>query len=105
MQHVYSVQLAELTGFVGTYAFLPPDGFKLVLRDVDVYANNGALTPVHFRIHNGSGGTIWLFQVDPDTNATGQWRGRQVIEPGHSITFSADGAFDVTASGYQLALP
>lgn len=99
----YSTRFADLAGLNGAFTYNVPEAFRLVLRDVDVYGNAG-LSAIHFRILNPAGGTIWLFQVDTDTNASGQWRGRQVYNAGEAVTFTTDGAMDVTASGYLLNL-
>jgi hypothetical protein len=86
------------------FAYDVPPGYLLVLRDVDAYGNNGGPSAQHLRVKGAVGQTIWLFQVDADTNAHGQWTGRQVFNPGTQFTLDTDAPFDVTASGYLLLL-
>ena len=93
------------TGFTGSDAFVVPTGFVCVVRDLDAYAGNSGVSPIHLRLLNALGGTIRLFQVDPDTNASFQWTGRQVFNAGEDVTVLTDAPWDFAVSGYLLSLP
>jgi len=102
---VYSKSFVQYEGLDGTETVEPLAGYIDIIRDVDVYANNTGVSPIHFRLIGQSGQTIWLFQVDPDTNASGHWTGRQVMDAGVAWSVETDAPMDVSVSGYQLSLP
>jgi hypothetical protein len=101
---LYSVRFFAEVGLNGTRAYAVQAGFRAVVRDIDVYASAG-FSPKHARFFNSAGGTIKLFQVDPDTAISSQWTGRQVFEAGELIAVTTDGPMDVTVSGYLLTVP
>ena len=107
MAVIYSTQLLKEAGFTGDFTVTTPTGFVTVLRDIDAYANNPlpSVSPIHLRLKNSLGGTLWVVQVDPDTEAFFQWRGRQVFPAGDSFTISTDAAWDYSVSGYLLTAP
>jgi len=57
-----------------------PAGKRWIMRDIDVYANNGvgAYSKI-WVIDRYSRGTIWWHGWEPGSQSTGQFRGRQVI--------------------------
>ena len=106
MASVYTVLMHSIAGQNGLHTLSPPDGSVVwIIRDIDVYAGNAGVSPIHLRFRNDAGGTLWLVQVDPDTNLSASWRGRQVSQFGAPFDVLTDAPFDVTVSGYQLSLP
>lgn len=105
MTSVYSVQFVALAELTGSHGLDVPAGYKYILRDVDVVNRSGSA--VAFGLVGSAGQFVWYWDPLYNANALGgQWRGRQVFNPGEQIVFNAlSGAWDVTASGYALTLP
>jgi hypothetical protein len=104
--NVYSRNMVDAAGVLGSTRIEPPTGaVRWIIRDLDVYGANTGVSPIHLRLRNSAGGTLWLFQVDPDTSVSGQWRGRQVVDFGAPFDILTDDRFDITLAGYELSLP
>jgi hypothetical protein len=103
MSGIYSTRFCAAAGLNGSLAYTVPEGNVAVLRDVDVYA--AGVDGGFFRVIGSAGQTIdyWEFGGE-DTAATHQWRGREVLSPGETLTFSTTSPMDVTASGYLLVV-
>lgn len=101
---VYSEHLYSAVGLNGSASRSVPAGFRLVLRDVDVY--NGAGGTATFFLKGGLGQVIWAHRwALGDGASSEQWRGRQVLDEGFSWSVSTTLPMDVTVSGYLLSLP
>lgn len=100
---VYSVRFFAEHGLNGTVTYTVPAGFKAVLRDLDAYNGGGVISTSVF-LEGNNGQSIWSDSSSAQAKVS-QWRGRQVIEPGETITLTTTGAWDITVSGYLLSLP
>jgi hypothetical protein len=105
LRPVYSVQIMSVTPALPLNTVVVPDGSRIIVRDVDAIEVSGGGTGA-CQLLSASGGVLWVFQRGSTLNsAVGQWRGRQVFNPGQSITFQVvSGTWDVQISGYQLTL-
>lgn len=108
MQTVYSVRLYHGLGVSpGTIvAYTVPAGYRAILRDIDCYSSAG-VSNSEIYIEGDLGQTIFHAEVAATTQDSPQWRGRQVFEPGETISINVGGAsaWDITMSGYLLTLP
>ena len=103
---VYSTQFIALGGVTRVQIYVVPDGFRGVLRDVDVACVTGDVDERLFYLFCPSPNLMWTATAPSSTPFFAQWRGRQVLNPGDRITFDPQvGAWDVAASGYLLELP
>lgn len=103
---VYSHRIYAEAGLNGSYVYTVPAGYVLVLRDIDAYANV-TLASREIHVLGSAGQTIWWHAWNSTSNAqeTAQWRGRQVLIAGETLTFTTSDLIDITASGYLLATP
>jgi hypothetical protein len=105
---VYSTRFIQQHGLSGSASFAVPSGYVAVVRDVDTFIGTpvGANT-LYF--HGALGQAIWFTEGTIGQSQYASWRGRQVFEPGETFDVQADvgvlDAYDVTVSGYLLALP
>lgn len=104
-RQVYSQQLVQQHNLTGDIAYVVPAGYRLVIRDIAWWVDNGGLTGAFFFAFGSSGGTFVWFTVDVDTTVMHHEEGRYVFEPGETVTFHADIASDLLVSGYLLSLP
>jgi hypothetical protein len=106
---VYSTQFVAGTGLTATTVSVGPvpAGEVWILRDVDAYANTGLTSRVDVNVRGSVGQTIAYLEFPPSTQASKQWTGRQVINPGESFGYQIGGldAVDLTISGYRLTTP
>lgn len=103
---VYSTRfLAGQISSTSTLTYTVPDGYRAILRDLDVtgpvgeqvvLVNVTADAAIFFSAIQSSGTVGWL-----------SWRGRQVCEPGDEIQLYAEQTTSASAtlSGYLLTLP
>jgi len=101
---VYSYRFLAEAGFTGSAAFLVPDGYRAVVRDIDCVVYTGA----GVTIQAGIGGVTNFWAVTLGVVAvtdTVSFRGRQVLNPGEQLVIATDAAADFVASGYLLSLP
>jgi hypothetical protein len=104
-ERVYSTQFIVAVGLTGTSSFACPSGFRMIVRDVDCYSDSVASAGDLF-VRNPAGGTIFWQHVGVGVQQIGQWRGRQVFDPGDVLAVVATGtSWDVMVSGYLLTLP
>lgn len=108
MATVYSVRLFQALGLSpGTVvAYTVPAGYRAILRDIDLYSSAG-VSNSEIYIEGALGQTIFHAEVAATTQDSPQWRGRQVLYEGETISVNVGGAssWDVTISGYELTLP
>jgi len=104
MARVYSQRFINVAGFSGHAAFLVPDGFKAIVRDIDAcdFTPGGATIEAGI----GDGGVFWIYTWPAEIVGGWQgWRGRVVLEPGEQLVLNASASLDMVASGYLLSLP
>lgn len=102
---VYSTRFLGVAGLNGTTAYVVPVGLVAVVRDIDAYANVSVASR-ELHIIGAAGQTIWWADWNTGDQVARQWRGRQVLEAGESLTVTTSDLIDVTISGYLLeALP
>lgn len=103
---LYSTQFIARAGLNVNVGYTVPEGYRAVLRQVDVACATGAGDNRLFFLENPQGGIIWIAEANPEEYFSDQWQGRQVFNPGDIMTFNpAEGAWDVMGSGYLLTLP
>lgn len=103
MAAVYSTKLFEGRD-VSSWSYTVPAGFRLVVRDIDVFFGGG----VEGGAANFVGTLGQTFAYFPFTGleSSGQhWQGRAVFDPGDEIGLVSGVGVDVTVSGYLLTLP
>jgi hypothetical protein len=105
---VYSQRLFEVHGLAGgaTLTFTVPSGYTAIVRDIDLYSSP-TLSNAEIYISGSSGQTFFYASVAATTKDSPQWRGRQVLYAGETMTIynGASESWDVTISGYLLANP
>lgn len=103
---VYSTRFDAKQTFSGTSTLVVPDGFRAILRDLDVFFGEQAL-PAELRLNGDLGQGLYVVTNTIGTPSCAQWRGRQVVNPGESfsVTVSGGGNADYALSGYLLTLP
>lgn len=109
MAQVYSIQLAAHASYIGTLDVLVPPGYKLVVRDIDLWHNASSAAADFQFLGNIPNQILWLQSWAAGAFGFGQWRGRQVFETGQlfQIIVNDSGGAGVSfqVSGYQLSLP
>lgn len=100
---VYSTRLIEAHA-TSAETYTVPAGYRLVVRDADCFYPGGLGQSAQLE---GPAGQIFAyFPFAAAVNGVlSSWRGRQVFEPGETITFASTAAMDITVSGYLLTLP
>lgn len=98
---VYSVKLVQATGTTSLDVGPVPPGEVWILRDLDMYCNNGGVSPSDAFLRGALGQAIWWNSNAPGSNYA-SWRGRQVLNEGEHFFWSSGSPCDVTVSGYQL---
>ena len=110
MVNVYSTQLARLGSVpLGGYtAFVVPDGYACVLRDLDFFWQSLTETGTAlggFYVVTSSLPVLWG-EIPALVNTPYPWRGRQILNPGELIEiFVSEIGWSFAASGYLLTLP
>lgn len=108
MADVYSVRFFEDVGLSpGSYlAYTVPDGYVAILRDIDAYSSAG-VSDAEIYVEGHLGQTIFYGNVAATSKSNAQWRGRQVLQAGETITITVGAStdWDVTISGYLLVAP
>lgn len=108
MATVYSVRFYAAVGLApGSYTvYTVPPGYTAIVRDIDCYSSAG-VSNAEIYFEGNLGQTFFHAEVVATTQDSPQWRGRQVFEAGDTISVNVGGAsnWDVTISGYLLALP
>lgn len=104
---VYSSRFIQQHGLTSSASFAVPAGFIAVVRDLDAFIGSPVGTNDLF-MHGALGQAIFWDSAEIGTSKYMSWRGRQVLEPGEllavEVSVGAFDAFDVTVSGYLLAL-
>lgn len=101
---LYSYQFLAALGLNGSLPYTVPGDVRAVLRDLDAYYNGLVEASIH--LEGSLGQTIWYNGFSAGGNPQyASWRGRQVLDPGDTLTVTTDQAIDVTISGYLLSLP
>lgn len=103
---VYSTDFLDLHASELGIGYTVPDGYKAIVRDIDVFFT--ALAVINLNIIGPSGGTFAYFSYIPTEAAFQSWRGRQVFNAGDTfgVTGTVDaGSFDIRVSGYLLTAP
>ena len=75
-----------------------------MIRDIDVWSGGGELTNWQVAINAVAKFAAGQFTIEAIAQV-GQWRGRQVMNAGEDLVFSADGPTDGLISGYLLLSP
>jgi len=108
---VYSVVIFREAGVQGSRDVMVPAGYRWVLRDAMVYANNSLTESVHLFVSELPTGALLLWEeYQPSERSMHQWHGHQVIEynggaGGLRITNDASAGVDLSLSGYLLQAP
>lgn len=104
---VYSYCFYRNRGLVGRQTILVPDGYTMVIREWDVYAN---ITPgssaTWFIEDHGTGAAIWVINIQDgplDGRIINQVTGHVVIGKGGGFVIDSAAQADHTVSGYLLA--
>lgn len=109
MPAVYSTMLGagELTDSDPPLDFPCPDGFTMVVRDMDMFTVLGIDINEFLVSDTVTSQVFWsLIATPPPLNQTFQWRGRQVFPVGTGFTLqAAQGTWGYRVSGYLLTLP
>jgi hypothetical protein len=101
---VYSLLIFAEAGVDGLRVLSPPDGFRWIIRDIDVYASvTFASREVH--IIGSHNQTFFWFDWGPGDQSSQHWTGRHCIDPPGQLRIQTSDLVDVSISGYQLALP
>lgn len=105
LRPVYSIQIFSLAPALPSQAVTVPGDARIIVRDIDAFEQSGAPS-VALEILNAAGGLLWnVVTSSPWTPVNFQWRGRQVYNPGQTITLKVTGgAWAVQISGYELSL-
>lgn len=103
MSSVYSTSFIQWAADETPPAFVVPDGYVAVVRDLDVVWGGGAM--VNWQMGIATGAKIAGGQFTEETLIQHQeWRGRQVLNAGQALYVSADGPIDGAVSGYLLGI-
>lgn len=97
----YTRRVLASAGVTSPQSYVVPAGYELSLVCVDIY-NGGTLTGSSFYLEGSSLQTIWQHTFNSPNGEHAQWTGRQVFYGSEAVTFRADEATDVTATGYLL---
>lgn len=101
MSVVYSTRFLAWAEEELATPYVVPTGYLVIVRDVDVSSNGGAITNWVWGI-NGickiSGGQFTIEALLQHQ----EWRGRQVVNAGEAIYFQSDQPTDGAISGYLL---
>lgn len=104
MAVIYSTRFLAWSDDETPAPYTVPTGYVAVVRDVDVWSGGGAMINVQLAVNAVA--KFWAAQFTVESIAqVAQWRGRQVLQAGEDLVFSADGATDGLVSGYLLSLP
>lgn len=81
--------------------YLVPEGYVAVVRDVDVWSGGGSI--INYGLDINGIARFWggQFTVESVPQWAG-WRGRQILNAGEYLYFTANGALDGCISGYLL---
>lgn len=104
MSNVYSTRFMGWAAETIPPLFEVPTGYVAVVRDIDVLSHGGALINWVVSINGVADFAAGQFTILA-LNQTGEWRGRQVMNPGDQLVFQSDGPTDGLISGYLLTLP
>jgi hypothetical protein len=85
-------------------AYVVPDGYVLVVRDVDVVSGGGAIIIWLWGINDVCKISAGQFTIEAITQHQ-SWQGRQVLNAGEACYFASDGSTDGAISGYLLVIP
>lgn len=100
---LYSTQLLAWSSDETPPPVVVPTGYRLILRDVDVWSGGGAM--INFQLEVVEGAKFWAGQFTVESlPQVAQWRGRQVVNPGQVLAFTSDGPLDGLMSGYLLSI-
>jgi hypothetical protein len=105
---VYSTQFYQGTPVAGlSNIYTVPAGYRAILRDLDGVLGfvDGNLALFNLGVNfNG----IYAQAIVGNQNLNLRWRGRQVLDPGDSITVTyvaTSATLQIVVSGYLLTLP
>jgi hypothetical protein len=106
-EKVYSTRFIAETSALTSPTFVVPAGYRAVVRSIDLYWIGGSAADTGIVLWAGLA-YIFVAHATPSTEQTFQWQGRQVGNPGDTLTFFArdqPGDWGILASGYLLTLP
>jgi hypothetical protein len=101
---IYSTRLLAWAADSTPPPYLVPTGYVAVVRDIDVWSGGGAMINWQVAVNTIAKFAAGQFTIESIAQ-TAQWRGRQVLNAGEFLVFSADGVVDGMISGYLLAVP
>lgn len=104
MSNVYSTRLMGWAASTIPPLFEVPTGYVAIVRDIDVLSHGGAMINWVVSVNGIADFAAGQFTIEA-LNQTGEWRGRQVMNPGEQLVFQSDGPTDGLISGYLLPLP
>lgn len=106
MATVYSKRLAQALGFPNgsSIVYTVPAGYTAVVRDIDCYTSAGVSNADLF-FEGAIGNTFFRAEVVALTQDSPQWRGRQILFAGETLTVNntSSVSWDFAISGYELA--
>ena len=105
MAAIYSTQLLVLQGLtssLGPLEFTVAPGQTVVVRDINAYTNNDAVTEGDLYWRNRTiGNTLYRWHSSAGGFTVAFWVGRQVFPAGQTFSLEVTaGTWDVQASGY-----
>jgi hypothetical protein len=105
---VYTERFLVVQGASGTNdpAVGPPEGFRWVLRDIEVFCGNQIGTTDWSFYDHQEQAVFWAGQASEEIRTWAQWTGHMVFDYPGAISFNiVGGNADVSMSGYSLRLP
>ena len=111
MATIYSVLIGEGNSESGGIVLLPaiPPTYVYIVRDIDVVYTGTSAEAATSSIAFVDSAGVSLFSLAGGALQPGQWygwRGRQVLEPGDTLTaLVVNPVFSFRVSGYQLTAP
>ncbi len=104
MGAVYSTRFLAWAASESPPPYVVPTGYVAVVRDLDVWSGGGSMINWQLAINGVAKFAAGQFTIESVAQVA-QWRGRQVVQAGELLFFSADGAVDGLVSGYLLTIP
>jgi hypothetical protein len=101
---IYSTRFLAIALGEEDGAYVVPDGYVAVVRDIDCWSEGGAMINWRVSIDGDpafAGGQFTIESLDQFQT----WRGRVVVSAGENIQTSTDGPRGIVVGGYLLLNP